>query len=123
MLRIVPGRSRQMNNVMRSPLGRSFADQTGGSYASVFLESVQLQAANNDVPWLTVLAYAAGHEIGHLLLGDQAHTPRGLMKAHWDKDDFRDMKQKRLHFTLDQLRQLERCCASLSAQTGKFDEH
>jgi len=112
MLRIVPGSSRRMNNVLRSPLGQSFADHRGGAYASVFLEPVQQQAANNDVPWLTVLAYAASHEIGHLLLGDQAHTPRGLMKAHWDKDDFRDMKQNRMHFNRDQAQQLARCCAS-----------
>jgi hypothetical protein len=112
MLRIVAGNSRHMNNVFRSPLGQSFADHTGGKYASVFLEAVQQQAVNNDVPWLTVLAYAAVHEIGHLLLGDQAHTPMGLMKAHWDKDDFRDMKQNRMHFNRDQVRQLARCCAS-----------
>src|SRR5215813_7887061 len=41
MLRIVAGRSRKMNNVLRSPLGQSFADHRGGTYASVFLEPVQ----------------------------------------------------------------------------------
>lgn len=114
MLRIVGGESHRMNNVARPPLGQSFADHGGGIYASVFLEPVQEQAANNDAPWPTVLAYAASHEIGHLLLGDHAHTQRGLMKAQWDKDDFRDMKQNRMHFTGDQVRQLGRCCASLS---------
>jgi hypothetical protein len=112
VLRIVAGSARKMNNVFRSPLGQSYADHTGGTYASVFLEPVQVQAAEADVPWPMVLAYAAAHEVGHLLLGDQAHTQRGLMKAHWDDNDFRDMKQDRLHFIKDQARRLARCCAS-----------
>src|SRR5215468_1782345 len=112
VLRIVLGRSHQMNNTLRSPLGQSFADHRGGTYASVFLEPVQQQAANNDVPWPTVLAYAAAHEVGHLLLGDLAHTSLGLMKARWSKDDFRDMKQNRMHFNSEEARQLAQCCAS-----------
>jgi len=126
MLRIVPGISRQMNDSSRSPLGQSFADHTGGTYASVFLEPVQQQAANHDVPWPTVLAYAAAHEVGHLLLGDQAHTSLGLMKAHWNKDDFRDMKQNRMHFNSDEARHLARCCASSlinDFQPAKQEEH
>jgi len=123
VLRIVLGRSHQMNNTLRSPLGQSFADHRGGTYASVFLEPVQQQAADNDVPWPTLLAYAAGHEIGHLLLGDQAHTPRGLMKAHWDKNDFVDLKQDRLHFSKDQAQQLARCCTGLSLESERREEH
>ena len=117
ILRIMPGRSRKMKNALRSPLGQSFADHRGGTYASLFFETVQQQAADMDVPWLTVLSYAAAHEIGHLLLGDQAHTVLGLMKAQWDKNDFVDMKQNRLHFIRDQARLLTRCCASLSVET------
>lgn len=123
MLRIVPGRSRKMKSVLRSPLGQAFADHRGGTYASVFLETVQQQAADKDTPWLTVLSYAAAHEIGHLLLGDQAHTVLGLMKAQWDKNDFVDMKQNHLHFSSGQARQLTRCCASLSAETDRRDDH
>ena len=126
MLRIVPGSSRQMKNAQRSPLGQSFADHTGGTYASVFLEPVQQQAANNDVPWPTVLAFAAAHEVGHLLLGDLAHTSLGLMKARWSKDDFRDMKQNRMHFNSEEARQLAQCCASFlidAFREGKQKEH
>jgi hypothetical protein len=57
-------------------------------------------------PWITVLAYAAAHEVGHLLLGDQAHTPQGLMKASWDNQDFGAMTQGGLHFSLEQTREL-----------------
>jgi hypothetical protein len=58
-----------MRNV-RGPLGLSFADHEGGTYASVFLAPVRTEAAEQDFPWVTILAYAATHEIGHLLVGN-----------------------------------------------------
>ena len=106
LLRVMPGSAKRMNNTLYSPLGQSFADHRGGKYASVFLECVQDQAYDANVPWLTVLDYAAVHEIGHLLLGDQAHTPRGIMKARWDRNDYLDMSQNRLHFSHEQIREL-----------------
>jgi hypothetical protein len=56
-----------------------------------------------------VLAYAAAREVGHLLLGDHAHTSLGLMKALWSKDDFRDMKQNRVDFNSVEARHLAQC--------------
>ena len=70
VIRVIAGGPR-MSNVRRPPLGQSFAGAEGGTYASVFVERVQ-DAAAGDVPWVIVLAYAAVHEAGHLLLGDQA---------------------------------------------------
>jgi len=106
VLRVQPGRAKKMSNTFYSPLGQSFADHSGGKYASVFLESIEDQASKANVPWLTVLDYAAVHEIGHLLLGDQAHTPRGIMKAHWNLNDYADMSQGWFHFSVEQIRQL-----------------
>ena len=86
------------------PLGESFADHDGGTYASVFLDRVTDAASGASIPMVIVLAHAAAHEIGHLLLGDEAHTPGGLMKALWDHNDFQAMYQNRLHFTAEQHR-------------------
>jgi hypothetical protein len=106
-VRIVAGNPKKVKNVRRPPLGQSFADSDGGKYASVFLEHVQDEAASNNVSWVMVLAYATVHEIGHLLLGNDAHTPRGVMKATWDRTDFEAMNQNYLHFSQEQLRQLQ----------------
>ena len=57
---------------------------------------------------MLVLSYAAAHEVGHLLLGDDAHTPQGLMKADWESDDFRAMAQNRFRFSPEQTRELKR---------------
>ena len=106
VVRVVAGAAKRMSNVRRPPLGQSFADSEGGTYASVFVASVQDQATAANVPWVIVLAYAAAHEIGHLLLGNQAHTPRGLMKAHWDRNDYQEINQNHFHFSSEQIQKL-----------------
>ena len=40
---------------VRGPLGLSFADHEGGTYASVFLAPVRHEAAEQDFPWVTIL--------------------------------------------------------------------
>jgi hypothetical protein len=106
MLRVVAGEPKRMSNVRRPPLGQSFADYRGGTYASVFLERVQDAAAEGNVPWVIVLAYAVVHEVGHLLLGDQAHTARGVMKASWDRKDYEAMSQNHFQFSQEQVGEL-----------------
>ena len=115
VLRVEPGSAKKMNNAFYSPLGQAFADHSGGKYASVFLETIQDQASEANVSWLTVLDYAAVHEIGHLLLGSQASTRRGIMKERWDRNDYVDMSQGRLHFSDEQVRQLRSRFASNDA--------
>jgi len=107
MIRVVAGETKRMSNVRRPPLGQSFADYRGGTYASVFLERVQDAAAGANVPWVIVLAYAVVHEVGHLLLGDQAHTVRGMMKSNWDRKDYEAMSQNHFHFSQEQVAELE----------------
>ena len=122
LLRVLPGSAKKMHNALYSPLGQSFADHSGGKYASVFLECVQDQARETDIPWLTVLDYAAVHEVGHLLLGDQAHTPRGIMKERWDMNDYVDMAQGRFQFSDEQIRQLRsRYASSTQAEVTSIE--
>jgi hypothetical protein len=119
VIRVVARMPESLNNARRPPLGQSFVEHEGGTYGSVFLAPVRDHADDVNVPWVTVLAYAAAHEIGHLLLGEHAHTPRGLMKANWDRNDFRAIDQHNLHFNSEQIRQLTlRYGASSRADLG-----
>ena len=106
IVRVAAGYPKKMKNLRRPPLGQSFADSDGGKYATLFVEHVQDQAAANNIPWITLLCYATLHEIGHLLLGNEAHAPRGVMKATWDRKDYEAMNQNYLHFSEEQIRQL-----------------
>lgn len=91
-------------------LGQAVVSHHGGTYATVFLDPVQQQAFAAGVPWAVVLAHAAAHEVGHLLLGS-AHTPGGLMRAHWSRSDYQSMNEWACHLDADQARKL----ASISA--------
>lgn len=102
MITILAGDARHRSNSRRPALGQSAADANGGTFASVFLAPIRDQAAAANIPWIIVLSYATAHEIGHLLLGTQAHTPRGLMKASWDRSDYVAMFQNQCHFTHEQ---------------------
>jgi hypothetical protein len=42
------------------------------------------------------------HEVGHLLLPIQSHSSRGLMRAHWDRNDLELAQEGRLRFTGEQ---------------------
>ena len=106
LVRVVGGDTKTPKHANRLPLGQSFASQHGGTHATIYLLPVQDQAAATSLPWVILLAHAAAHEVGHLLLGTQAHTSRGLMKANWDRDDYLAMDHNQCHFTPEQSRML-----------------
>jgi hypothetical protein len=106
VIRVVADTGKNMKSVRAEKLGMSVAGHDGGTYATVFLKPAEEKASDANLPRSIVLAYAAAHEIGHLLLGDQAHTPRGLMKATWDTNDFQAMAQNDFRFSPEQAREL-----------------
>jgi hypothetical protein len=105
VIRVIADTGKSMKNVRWEKLGMSVADHDGGTYATVFLKPAEEKASDANLPRIVVLAYAAAHEIGHLLLGD-AHCPQGLMKAMWNMNDFQAMAQNNLHFSREQAREL-----------------
>lgn len=107
VIRVVPDTGKNMKNARLETLGLSVADHDGGTYASVFLRPAEEKASDANLPRIIVLAYATAHEIGHLLLGDQAHVPLGLMKATWGANDFQAMAQNNFGFSPDQARKLK----------------
>ena len=58
-----------------------------GTLATVFADRIARFAARGGVDGATLLGYAMAHEIGHLLLGTDAHAPHGLMRAGWTLDE------------------------------------
>ena len=49
-----------------------------------------------------VLGTAMAHEIGHLFLGANSHSPVGIMRAGWKEQDLLEASQARLCFTPEQ---------------------
>lgn len=46
-----------------------------------------------------ILGHAIAHELGHLLLNQQAHSQHGIMRGDWDLADLRDASHGQLLFT------------------------
>jgi hypothetical protein len=54
-----------------------------------------------------VLGHAIAHEIGHLMLNQQIHSPRGIMRGEWGFPEMRDATYGLLLFTPQQARTLQ----------------
>jgi len=66
-------------------LGTAIVQDDGPSVlASVYAGSVAERSARTGVPMATILGRVTAHEIGHLLIGTNAHAPSGLMQASWN---------------------------------------
>ena len=70
-----------------------------GAKAQVFFRQVQAFSRAYDVELGTVLGYVIAHEIGHLLLPGNVHSPTGVMQADWGKALVRDAARGSLTFT------------------------
>jgi hypothetical protein len=72
-------------------LGEAFIDtrERAGVLATVFVDHVELIAALSETDAALLLGRAIAHELGHLLLGSNAHSVRGLMRAQWTPADIR----------------------------------
>jgi hypothetical protein len=78
-----------------------------GVYATVFYSRVAEASAEFGVDAYQVLGCAMAHELGHLLLGSQSHTARGLMRAQWSRNDFLEAAHRSLRFSRGQGVQLQ----------------
>ena len=77
------------------------ADEISGS-AFVFYDRVLRTAHEERQDVARVLAYTMAHEMGHILLPSPAHSPLGIMRAAWDRDDLRHIASGALAFTAAQ---------------------
>jgi hypothetical protein len=66
-------------------LGTAIVQRGGPNVlATVFTPSVRDRTIKYGVRLSTIAGRVAAHEIGHLLLGINSHSPMGLMRAGWD---------------------------------------
>ncbi len=101
----VPGGSIEIH-LLPSPLGAAGEDALGlalvpWQHTAAYLSRIRETAARNstaiDVPIL--LGYVMAHEIGHVLLGSNAHASSGVMAGNFTRRDLKAASQRRLRFT------------------------
>jgi hypothetical protein len=100
VLRIIP---RVASSTSAAAFGVAFLAKDGtGRYADVFWQRVQELHENSNVGVAGILGSVMAHEIGHLLLGSNAHSVSGIMRAHWEAAELRRINMGALLFLTDQ---------------------
>ena len=70
--------------------------------ANIFWNRVEEQAQGLHVAAPRFLAHTVAHELGHLLLGSNSHSPVGIMIARWDAPTVTRIYQDGLYFNRQQ---------------------
>jgi len=83
------------------PAALAYSMPFEGVHIRIFWDRIQRAVPPSRLNAL--LAYVLAHEIAHMLQGTAYHAPAGLMRAHWDAEDFTRMPGLRLPFTRDDI--------------------
>ena len=79
------------------PGALAFALPNEGKHIRVFYDRVRKSVGPLTLPAL--LAHVFAHEIAHLLQGVSRHSTTGVMKEHWDTQDYNQIAFRGLSFT------------------------
>ena len=100
-LRIVQHASEASDGVF----GVAFISAEGtGAYTDISYNSVEELDREWHVGVARVLGHVMAHEIGHLLLGSNAHSRQGIMCPSWHRDELRRASMGALLFSEEQAR-------------------
>jgi hypothetical protein len=102
---LIPYETGNLQQRPKTVMGAAIRTPNGTKVAYVFYRRVESEAAQHAVSAAFVLACAIAHEVGHLLMPDgmqSGHTSMGLMRASWDRDDFRRADMGQLRFQPEQ---------------------
>jgi hypothetical protein len=103
---LVPFETGDLSRRERPVMGAAVLTRLGTGVAYIFYRQVEAQARQYDYSLSMILASAIAHEVGHLLLPDGRHSPEGLMRACWTRDDFHRANQGQLRFSNEQAAQI-----------------
>lgn len=79
--------------------GIAYLSQDGqGAYCNVFVEPMVELQRSYPVSLDAILGHVAAHEIAHLLLGPNSHSPTGLMRAHWNSRTIEELRRGMIEF-------------------------
>lgn len=98
-MRIVPQAPKKISGVNVLVYGFALPKKDGfGTAASVFWDKISQSTEISDIAGAELLGYVMAHEAGHLLLGFNSHSAKGLMSGRWDDEQFQQFSQGRAAF-------------------------
>jgi len=97
-------------------MGATVWTTAGTPVVYVFYRRVQAIAARYTSAVSLVFACTLAHELGHVLMPDQAHSSHGLMRATWSREELQRADQGQLHFTPDEVARIRGSVVSRSPE-------
>lgn len=97
-------------------LGYAAMTSEGGAYITVFINPAQRKARVGSLDDGVFLGHAVAHEIGHLLLGSNAHSSSGIMRPVWRPVDEEWMVKGVMVFDAGQAKQMRSKLMAWSSQ-------
>jgi hypothetical protein len=82
----------------------------------VFYDSVKKLHQDWHVNIARILGHTMAREIGHLLLGTNAHSRIGIMRPNWQGQELREIGMGTLLFTPEEARSMQNKLDSLTAR-------
>ena len=87
-------------NLNEFTMGVSYLSAGGiGCYADLFYDRAQHLHEISGASLASILGHAIAHELGHLLLGTNSHSPAGIMRARWQPTDLASASKGALLFS------------------------
>jgi hypothetical protein len=86
LLRMLP-RSAPASTVPDTMFGFATGDMASVFYGRVEDFASDADFGGNEIP--LILGDVVAHELGHVLLGTNSHSPAGIMRANWDREHVR----------------------------------
>ena len=106
----------ETKNLRDDIFGAAFLGRDGtGQYTDVYYNRLEELHRDWNVPLESVLAHVMAHEIGHILLGLNAHSNVGIMRGSWDSEEISALERGRLLFSSQQSRAMKDHVMAMSA--------
>ena len=115
--------------VLAAPIQNKFQNTVFGFtihpvLASVYYEYALRRAKSDDAEFEVqiILGCAIAHELGHLLLGTNSHSDKGIMQPRWEPNQVRQLMMGTLLFSTEQSKLMrEQARTRIRLQTGYLD--
>ena len=108
--------ARAASSMSDAALGVAFLAPDGtGRYSDVFWKTAQGLHANSNVDLGDILGSVIAHEMGHLLLGSNAHAISGIMRPHWERGELHRIAMGTLMFLPEESKRMHERIATSKA--------
>lgn len=97
-------------------MGAADDSDHGSRRAAIFFNRIDSLAGGDQAPANVLMGRVIAHEIGHLLLGPNAHSRTGIMKAAWSARELGMLAAHEMFFTPEQSSRIEARLAALVLQ-------